>query len=382
MRTIYLDYNATTPIEPLVQEAMRPFMAEHFGNPSSSHAQGVIAAQAVEDARAQVADLFGADASEIVFTSGGTESNNLAIVGVARALAAMPDHASRRHLIISSIEHPATVEPARYLESQGYELTVVDCDRHGVVQAESIASALRPDTVLVSVIHANNEIGSIQPIAEIASACRRRGVLVHTDAAQSAGKIATDVDQLGVDLLSIAGHKVYAPKGVGALFVRSGTPIAPVIHGAGQESGVRPGTENVMFIAALGAAAAIASAPLADLHERTAALRDRLAQLLRDGVGERLTFNGEAAPQLPNTLSVNFPGVVGDELLRKVPELCASTGAACHSGTTRRSDTLAAIGLDEATAVGTLRLSLGRCTTDDEIRRAADMLLTAWASMQ
>ena len=207
-------------------------------------------------------------------------------------------------------------------------------------------------------------------------------MLIHTDAAQSAGKIATQVDPLGVDLLSIAGHKLYAPKGVGALYVRSGTPIAPVIHGAGQESGVRPGTENVMFIAALGAAAAIASVSLSNSHKRIAAFRDQLAQLLRDAMGDALTINGEAAPRLPNTLSLNIPGVVGGELLRKVPELCASTGAACHSGTTRLSATLAAIGLDEATAASAVRLSLGWYTTEDEIRGAASLLITAWESMQ
>ncbi len=382
MRTIYLDYNATTPIAPRVQEAMLPLMAEHFGNPSSNHAIGLAARQAVEDARTRVAGLLGAESSEITFTSGGTESNNLALVGVLRALAATADTANRRHLVISTLEHPATVEPARFLQSLGYELTLVECDDNGMVSPHAVEAALRPDTALVSIMHANNEIGSVQPIAEISAVCHDRSVLLHTDAAQSAGKIATDVAELGVDLLSIAGHKLYAPKGVGALFVRRGTPIAPVLHGAGQESGLRPGTENVILIAGLGAAAALAAEGLSDYGTRTAALRDRLLGRLRDGVGSRLTINGEAAPRLPNTLSVNFPGVIADQLLRKIPELCAATGAACHSGATRLSVTLQAIGLDEETARGTIRLSVGWYTSDEEVDRAADWLISAWETLR
>jgi cysteine desulfurase len=377
MRTIYLDYNATTPIAPAVREAMLPLLAEHFGNPSSSHALGRAAHEAVEQARRQVARFLGAQPDEIVFTSGGTESNNLAIKGVL--LRHVP--AAGGHLVISALEHPAVVEPARFLERLGFDLSIVPCNGQGLLDPDDVAAALRPDTRLVSIMHANNEIGTLQPIRRIAEICQERGILVHTDAAQSVGKVPTSVHELGVDLLSIAGHKAYAPKGVGALYVRRGVALEPVLHGAGHEGGLRAGTENVPYIVGLGQALLIAGKHLSETTPRFAALRDRLYQRLADGLGQELPINGGAAPRLPNTLSVNFPGVVGAELLGRCPELCASTGSACHSGATHLSPTLAAIGVQPEAARGAVRLSVGWHTTEDEIDRAAELLLAAWEAL-
>ncbi len=374
MRSIYLDYNATTPIAPSVQEAMLPFLAEHFGNPSSAHALGRACHEAVEDARERVADLLGCDRDEVVFTSGGTEANNLAIKGAL--LRAAPNGGG--HLVISAVEHPAVLEPARWLESTGHRVTIVGCDRHGVVDAETVDAAIGDDTVLVSVMHANNEVGTVEPIRQIAGVCQNRNVLLHTDAAQTVGKIPTQVRELGVDMLSLAGHKTYAPKGVGALFVRRGVPLEPVLHGAGHEGGLRAGTENVPYIVGLGHAATLAKQSLSRSNDHLAALRDRLEDRLRHGVGPQLTVNAAKAERLPNTLSVNFPNVSGAVLLRRLPELCASTGSACHSGSEHLSPTLAAIGLEPEVARGTIRLSVGWYTTEEEVDRAASMLLAAW----
>jgi cysteine desulfurase len=378
MLPIYLDYNATTPIAPAVQEAMLPFLAEHFGNPSSSHALGRASREAIEDARSQVAMLLECDHEDVVFTSGGTESNNLAIKGV---MLREPPSAGG-HLIISGIEHPAVVEPARWLERQGYAVTVVHCDREGIIEPESVEAALRPGTRLVSIMHANNETGAIQPIRQIAAVCRARGILFHTDAAQSAGKIRTAVKELGVDLLTIAGHKLYAPKGIGALYLRPGVPLEPVIHGAGQEGGIRPGTENTPYIVGLGCAATTARKHLDAAAARMATLRDRLERRLKSAVGPSLRINGAGAERLPNTLSASFPGVVGGEMLARIPELYASTGAACHSDSPASiSATLAAMGLTGPEARGAIRLSLGWHTTPEEIDRAADLLLGAWEAL-
>ncbi len=378
MRPIYLDYNATTPIAPSVQEAMLPFLAEHFGNPSSTHALGRACREAIEDARSQVAALLGAEADEIVFTSGGTESNNLALKGV---MLREPPQAGGR-LVISAIEHPAIMEPARWLREWGYGVTVIGCDRWGRIDPEAIAGALDAKTRLVSIMHANNETGVVQPIRRIAEICRERGVLLHTDAAQSVGKIRTHVDELGADLLTVAGHKLYAPKGVGALYVRSGVALDPVTHGAGQEGGLRPGTENVPYLAGLGKAAILANKSLDKAAERMAMLRDQLTRRLRSAIGEQLVVHGEPAERLPNTLSVSFPGVVGGELLGRTPELFASTGAACHSDAPEHiSATLAAMAVSAEQARGTVRLSVGWYTSEDDIDRAADLLLGAWESL-
>jgi len=375
MRTIYLDYNATTPVAPAAREAMLPYLVEHFGNPSSSHILGRACHDAVAEGRRRMANLLGAEHNEIVFTSGGTESNNLALKGVALA---DWKPGTPGHLVISAIEHPAVVEPARFLQKLGFRLTVVGTSRAGIVDPAAVEEALAPDTRLVSVMHANNEIGTLQPIREIADICHRRGVLVHTDAAQSIGKVPVRVDELGIDLLTVAAHKVYAPKGVGVLYVRTGTRLEPLLHGASHERGLRAGTENVAYIVGLAHAACLAKERMTNTGPRMAQLRDRLHARLRDAIGDGLTVNGEGAPRLPNTLSVNFPDVVGEELLRRAPDLCASTGAACHSGSTKLSATLAAIGLEPKVARGTIRLSVGWYTSDDEIELAAEMLIAAW----
>ncbi|MFV1967013.1 MAG: cysteine desulfurase family protein [Pirellulaceae bacterium] len=377
MRSIYLDFNATTPVAPMIQEALLPFLKEHFGNPSSSHAVGRACHEAIEDARVQVAAVLGVDCDEIVFTSGGTEANNLALKGV---MMKDPPHFDG-HLVISALEHPAVVEPARFLERLGCRVTVVGCNRHGVVEPEAVKAAMRPSTRLVSVMHANNEIGTVQPLRQIAEICHARNVLLHTDAAQSVGKIPTFVRELSVDMLSLAGHKFYAPKGVGALYVRNGVELEPLLHGAGHEAGLRAGTENTPYLVALGKASSLAYRALDEAAARMAMLRDRLLDCLREVIGEALTVNGEEVERLPNTLSVNFPRVSGGELLARIPELCASTGSACHSGTTKMSSTLAAIKLAPEVARGTVRLSVGWYTSEEEIDRAADLLLGAWEDL-
>lgn len=377
MRSIYLDYNATTPVCPAAQEAVLPFLAEHFGLPSSSHALGRAAQAAVNDARGRIARLIGATAEEIVFTSSGTESNNLALKG-----AAFLRGPGQGHLVISALEHASVAEPAAFLERLGYGLTIVPANESGVIAPTDVLNALQPDTFLVSVMHANNEIGTLQPIREIAEICRRRGVLLHTDAVQTVGKIPVAVAELGVDLLSFSGHKLYAPKGIGALFVRREVALEPVLHGAGHERGLRAGTENVPGIIALGAAATVAEAGLEEDSGRMSVLRDRLQSRLEEAVGETLTVHGRAARRLPNTVSVNFPGVSASELLHRCPELCASASAAQNAGSCAISPTLQAIGLTPDTAAGTIRLSVGWYTTQEEVDRAAELLLNAWESCQ
>lgn len=374
---VYLDYNATTPVDPAVVQVMLPFLHEGFGNPSSSHAYGVRARRALDDARALVAQLIGCAPTQIIFTGCATEANNLALLGVARAAAA----AGRRHLVVSAIEHPAVLEPARALEREGWRLTVLPVDRHARVSPDDVAAALAPDTALVSVMHANNEVGTIQPIAAISAITRARGVLLHCDAAQSAGKLALDVDALGVDLLTLAGHKFHAPKGVGALYLRPGTPIAPVLHGADQEQGLRPGTENVAAIVALGEAARLAAQRLPQAARHLRALRDELHARLEAAV-PGLALDGHPEHRLPNTLHVSFPGVSGRELLRHAQdEVAASVGSACHSEQDAVSGVLAAMGLDAARAMGAVRLSVGWMTTSEEIERAAVALVAAWQAL-
>jgi cysteine desulfurase len=370
-RPIYLDYNATTPIAPEAVDAMLPFLREQFGNPSSSHAYGTVAHEAVEQARSQVAALIGCQPSEIVFTGTGSEANNLAIKGVAFDRRAQGDH-----LITSAVEHPAVLNTCRYLvERFGYRLTVVPVDGHGLVDPDDVARAIEPQTILIAILHANNEVGTIQPIAEIASVARGHGVVLHTDAAQSVGKIEARVDALGADLLTLVGHKVYAPKGVGALYVRSGTTIDPLVHGAGHEGGRRAGTENVPYIAALGSACALAKERLAagsPAHIQT--LRDRLHSLLSGSV-PGLALSGHPNLRLPNTLNVSFPEVDGEALLSRTPEIAASTGSACHAGRTEPSGVLLAMGVSRDRALGAIRLSLGHPTTVEEVDAAAAALI-------
>ncbi len=394
MRQIYLDYNATTPIAPSVQEAMLPFLCEHFGNPSSEHSLGRACQEAIEDARFKVASLLGADPEEIVFTSCGTESNNLAILGVFDSLGdgvsggrvsggrVSDARAAPKHLVISACEHPAVAAPAAALKKRGHAVSVVGCDAHGVIRLDAFEAALRPNTVLVSIMHANNEIGVVQPISEIAKICRERGILLHTDAAQSTGKIRVSVDEMQVDLLTVAGHKLYAPKGIGVLFVRNGVSLTPILHGAGHESGLRPGTENTPYIVALGKAAELAGKCLDDAAQRLAMLRDALAAQLQAAIGEPLKILGAGAERLPNTLSLCFPNVIGRDLLARCPEICASTGAACHSSEANMSDTLRAIRLTPEQAAGAVRLSVGWYTSEEDIERAASLLAAAWEALQ
>lgn len=357
---IYLDYNASTPIAPEVAAVMRPLLDNAYGNPSSTHWAGQPAREAVEQARAQVAALLGCASDEIVFTSGGSEANNHALKGVGFALRDKGDH-----IVTSSIEHPATQAPCAHLAKLGYKISHVGVDRYGRVDVDEVRRAITPRTILVSIMHANNEVGTIQPIADIGRITRERGVLLHTDAAQSAGKIETRVDELGVDLLSIAGHKLYAPKGVGALFIRRGTPIEPLVHGAGHEGGRRAGTESALLAAALGAAATLGCdlEPMA----RVRAIRDRFWQQLQTAFGGDIARNGHPEQCLPNTLNVSFVGHAGADVLARLDGVAASTGSACHSGQITWSPVLKAMGIAPQIAMGAVRFSLGRDTTADEI---------------
>jgi cysteine desulfurase len=375
MKPIYLDYNATTPLDPAVVEAMQPFLREHFGNPSSTHSYGRVAHDAVDRSRQQVAELIGAPPNGIAFTSGGSEASNQAIKGVVfTALAKSP--AADLHVITSAVEHPATLGPCGFLERLGCRVTVLPVDRHGVVDLDAFRKALRRPALLVSIMHANNEVGTIQPIQEIAALAHEHGALVHTDAAQSAGKITVDVSELGVDLLSIAGHKLYAPKGVGALYIREGVSLEPLIHGAGHENGRRAGTENVPYLVGLGMACEIARRSLPAATERLRGLRDRLWDRLQTTLGDQVVLNGHPERRLPNTLNINFAGWVGAELLAGISDIAASTGSACHEGEVQLSPVLEAMGIPADLGRGAVRLSVGRFTTETEIDRAAELLVT------
>jgi cysteine desulfurase len=372
MQTIYLDHNATTPVDPDVLQAMLPFLREEFGNPSTTYTLGRRAHLAVENARAEVAALIGASPDEIIFTSGGTEASNLAIRG-----AAMLDE-RRRTIVTSMIEHPATQACCELLERERHRVRRVPPRPDGRVDPQRVAEAIDGDTALVTVIHAQNEIGTLQPIGEIADAARAHGALVHADAAQSIGKVPVDVNDLGVDLLSIAGHKLYAPKGVGALYVQRGVKLPPLLVGAGQESGRRPGTENVAGIVALGEACRIAGLLLEQgASGRIAGLAAELLAQLRSEV-PRLALVGHATERLPNTLNVLFPGVSGRRLLEGCPRVQASTGSACHADREEPSVILAALGIPPEQALGAVRLSIGRTTTADDVEAAASSLAAAW----
>jgi cysteine desulfurase len=376
MRRIYLDYNASTPIAPGVAAVMQRMLDDGFGNPSSSHWAGRPARAAVETGRGQVAALLGCAPEEIVFTSGGSESNNLALKGLFFA-----GKRSRAHIITTQIEHPAIVEPCRFLERLGARITWLPVDGTGRVNPEDLRRAITPDTLLVSIMHANNEVGTIQPIAECAAIARAQGVPFHTDAAQSVGKIPTRVADLGVDLLTLAGHKFYAPKGIGALYVRAGTILEPLIHGAPHESGRRAGTESALLAGALGAAAVLAR----DLGpmERVRRLRDRLRDALAAGMGERVVVHGHRDEVLPNTLSVSFSGVTGAEVLSSLEDVAASTGSACHSGRVELSPVLRAMRVPPEIGQGTVRFSLGRETTEEEITEVvARLIREPWTRRQ
>jgi cysteine desulfurase len=372
---IYLDYNATTPIDPAVREAMLPYLQEYFGNPSSSHTYGQAAHEAVDKARQQVADLLGAQPDEILFTSGGSEASNHALKGTvfAKLRGIFGRWARDAHIITSAIEHPATLQPCEFLKRLGCRVTVVRVNRLGMVDPEAIRKAIDRKTTLISIMHANNEVGTVQPIREIAALAHEQGVLVHTDAAQSIGKIPVNVKELGVDLLSLAGHKVYAPKGVGVLYVRQGVNLEPLIHGAGHESGRRAGTENVPYVVALGAACALAQKSLPQATERLRNLRDRLWERLQE-VFRRVVLNGHPEHRLPNTLNVSVLGCIGENLLEQVPEIAASKGSACHENEVCESPVLRAMGAGPGVLRGAIRFSVGRFTTEEEIDQAAQVL--------
>jgi cysteine desulfurase len=369
---IYLDFNATTPVHPEVLEAMLPFFGPAFGNPSSAHPYGLRLRSAMETGRGELAALIGAQEDEIVFTSCGSESNNLALKGLAFGTSG-----SRNHIVISAVEHPAVSNAARFLAQRGFSVTVVPVDAYGRVDPEAVREAVTERTLVVSVLHGQNEIGTVQPLSEIAAAAHEKGALLHTDAAQSIGKIPVDVGMLGADLLTIAGNKFYAPKGAGALYVRRGIKLEPLIHGGGHERGLRAGTENAAFAVALGKAAHLAKCrqPLYDTHVRV--LRDRLHQAILSGVPDAV-LNGHPDERLPNTLNLSFPGIDSTKLQAAVRDRVAcSTGCGCHAGKTAPSATLLAIGRDEGLATPALRLSLGVENTEAEIDEAASVLVSA-----
>jgi cysteine desulfurase len=371
-KPVYLDYNGTTPHDPEVIEAMRPFLDEEFGNPSSSHWYGIAPKRAVMQARSRIASLLNCSPEEIIFTSGGTESNNHAILGIA-----FENRHKGNHIVTSRIEHPAVLEVCRFLEENGFRVTYLPVDEFGMVSVSDVEAAITPETILVTIMHANNEVGTIQPIEEIAKLARTLGIVVHTDAAQSMGKIPTDVKALGIDLLSVAGHKLYAPKGIGALYVRNGIKLRKFMLGAGQEVGQRAGTENILEIVGLGKACEIA---LRDL-EKNAARMKHTRDLLHNGLEKRLKqvrLNGHPEKRLPNTLNLSFLGLEANRILEEIGlDVAASAGAACHSDQVQISHVLEAMDVPIEWAKGTLRFTTGRMTTEAEIARAIDVIVDA-----
>ncbi|HLK76623.1 MAG TPA: cysteine desulfurase family protein [Streptosporangiaceae bacterium] len=371
---VYLDYNATTPVDPRVLTAMLPYLEQWFGNPSSDHEYARRPRQALAAARAQVAALIGARPQEIIFTGSGSEADQLAIRG-----AVLASGRRRPHLITQVTEHPAVLQTCHALQRlHGARVTCLPVSGDGLVDPGSLSDAIGPDTVLVSVMAANNETGAVQPVRELAVLARDRGVLVHCDAAQAAGKVPLDVSQLGVDLLTVVGHKMYAPKGAAALYVRDGVDLEPVVYGGGQEHGLRGGTENVALAVALGAAADLAAAGLAGGEpERIAGLRDQLHMRLAEALPGRVHLNGPLAGRLPNTLNISIDGCQGHQLLQAVPGIAASTGSACHAGSHSPSPVLTAMGLSPPRALSALRLSLGRFSTPGDIETAATLISKA-----
>jgi cysteine desulfurase len=366
---IYLDYNATTPLHPEVVEAMLPYLREHFGNPSSAHWYGVQARRAVDKARTQVAALLNSDPNEIVFTSGGSEANNAAVKG-----GVWLKRAQGTHLVTSPIEHPAILEVCAYLEGHGFQIGQVPVTDDGLVEPREVAAALRLDTILITLMLANNEVGTIQPVGEIAAMARERGILVHSDAAQAVGKIPVDVRALDMDLLSVAGHKLYAPKGVGALYIRRGLALPKFIHGAGHERNQRAGTENVAGIVGLGMACEVAGRDLEQEARRLARLRDRLeAGLLAHCAPCRV--NGHRERRLPNTLSISFQGLQANAIIDALDRVACSAGAACHADEVTVSQVLRAMRVPPDYAMGTIRFSLGRMTTEAEIEQSLDAIM-------
>ncbi|SHI55830.1 cysteine desulfurase [Desulfatibacillum alkenivorans DSM 16219] len=371
---IYLDHNATTAVDERVARVMEPFFRSAFGNPSSSYQEGLDAKRSVENAREKAAKALGAKPQEIVFTSGGSESNNWVIKSLAGS------RPGKGHIITTAIEHPSVLNPCLYFMERGYDVTFAGVDSQGVVDVEEIEKAVRPDTFLISVMHANNETGVIQPISEISRIAKKAGALLHSDAAQTLGKIPVDVNAMGVDFLSVAGHKVYAPKGIGLLYIREGVELEPMILGGGQESGRRAGTENVPMAVGLGTACEFFTGDMTRVTERLSRLTALLFELLSERI-EGLVLNGHPDQRLPNCLSVSFPVVTGADLLAAVPEVRASTGAACHDRSAAVSHVLAAMGVPAEQAKGTVRLSLGIHTNQTEIEKAAKLIANAYEKM-
>lgn len=379
---IYMDNHATTPCDPRVAEAMMPYLTEHFGNAASrNHAFGWTAEEAVEKAREQVAELLGATAKEIIFTSGATESDNMAIKG------AIEFYASKgKHIVTSPLEHKAVIDTVRHLERQGAEVTWLPSPANGIVDPADVKAAIRPDTVIVSVMHGNNEIGTLNPIAEIGAICKEAGVLFHVDAAQTAGKVPIDVEAMGIDLLSISGHKMYGPKGIGALYVRRRRPrvrIAPLMHGGGHERGMRSGTLPVHQIVGLGAAAEIGRLEMREEAERTRALRDRLYRKITEAVPEVLV-NGSMDPdeRMPGSLNISFTYVEGESLLMALRDVAVSSGSACTSASLEPSYVLRALGLDDENAHSSIRFGIGRFNTEAEVDYVADLVIRAVAKLR
>lgn len=366
---IYLDHNATTPLDPAAAEAMIHIINENFGNPSSPYPIGLHAKSAVEEARAQAAALLGCDRGELIFTSGGSESNNMVLKGMVDFR-----NPGRSHIITSAVEHPAILNPALFLMELGTDVTFLGVDRFGRVDPEDVRKAIRPNTCLISIMLANNETGTLQPIEAISKLAFEHEIPFHTDAAQAVGKIPIDVQGLGLDFLSVAGHKLYGPKGVGALFMKKGRTLTPLIHGAGQEGGRRPGTENVILDVGLGVACRIAAERMKDDQVYMRKMRDRLQDLLFAGV-DGLVLNGHPQERLPNTLNISVPGLAGSEILEGMAALCASTGAACHDRSVRLSHVLSAMGVPAEIGMGTLRLTVGRSNTMEQIETAAEWII-------
>ncbi len=368
MQPIYLDYNATTPIAKEVADAMKPYLYDYFGNPSSSHVYGQTCKKAVEKGRKQLASLLNCKTSELIFTSGGTESNNYALKGYAFA-----NRKKGNHIITTSIEHPAVSEVCKYLETEGFEVTYLPVDHTGRVQLSDIEVAIRPETILISVMYANNEVGTLQPISEISSLAKKHGIAVHSDCAQAVGKIPVDIQDLGVDLLTVAGHKLYGPKGIGALYIADGIELQKLMHGADHESNLRAGTENVLEIVGLGEAAEVCEKNLTASITHDTGLIKQLKQAL--SVLDDVQFNGNDEFSLPNTLSASFKDIEANTLLSNLPQVAASAGAACHTDSISVSATLAAMNLEQAYAMGTVRFSVGKYSTGSEIDRAAKAII-------
>ncbi|WP_449621093.1 cysteine desulfurase family protein [Robertmurraya sp. Marseille-Q9965] len=367
MGKIYLDYNASTPVAPEVVEVMKPLLTDFYGNPSALHWAGVPVKELLHTARKQIAQLLNCSTNEIIFTSGGSEANNTALKGYF-----FKNREKGNHIITSKVEHPAIINPCKFLEKIGAKVTYIGVDEFGRVSIDEIEKAITDETILITIMHANNETGTLQPIGEIGNIAKKHGIALHTDASQSIGKVDVNVEELNVDMLTIAGHKLYAPKGIGALYVRNGIELEPLIHGAGHEFGLRAGTENTLLAVGLGKACELAKEQLEKSNIRN--LTDYFWHRLQEEFGENVVLNGHHDERLPNTLNVNFVGRVGQEILSAIPVLAASTGSACHAGSVELSPVLKEMGVPEHIGMGAIRFSLGRDSTKDEIDRVVDLI--------